>query len=223
MKSKKILILIVIALIVALFVNMMIIKSKQTNKIDMVSEKEIVNEINYTEEEKENIVVESKKEEQKTQEEADITENVSQQELQKQTTIVTQDKKVENPKQAEQPKATQVTTKQKTQVKEQPKQNIKTETQILEQPKVETKTEEKQPETPKCTDIKHGVGVGNSNKWFNSKQEAINFYQGITKTWGDKWEKFEIDDERYQKNCPYGYETWSCPFCEKWTINFYYN
>ncbi len=60
MKSKKILILIVIALIVALFVNMMIIKSKQTNKIDMVSEKEIVNEINYTEEEKENIVVESK-------------------------------------------------------------------------------------------------------------------------------------------------------------------
>ena len=60
MKSKKILILIVIALIVALFVNMMIIKSKQRNKIDMVSEKEIVNEINYTEEEKENIVVESK-------------------------------------------------------------------------------------------------------------------------------------------------------------------
>lgn len=60
MKSKKILVLIIIALIVALFVNMMIIKSKQTNKIDMVSEKEIVNEINYTEEEKENIVVESK-------------------------------------------------------------------------------------------------------------------------------------------------------------------
>lgn len=61
MKSKKILILIVIALIVALFVNMMIIKSKQTNKIDMVSEKEIVNEINNTEEEitEENIVVES--------------------------------------------------------------------------------------------------------------------------------------------------------------------
>ena len=42
-----------------------------------------------------------KKNMQQTQEEADITENVSQQELQKQTTIVTQDKKVENPKQAE--------------------------------------------------------------------------------------------------------------------------
>ena len=42
----------------------------------MVSEKEIVNEINNTEEEitEENIVVESKIEEQKTQEEADIPE-----------------------------------------------------------------------------------------------------------------------------------------------------
>lgn len=81
----------------------------------------------------------------------------------------------------------------------------------------------KEPEKTKCTDSKHGVGVGNSNKWFSSKQDAINYYQGIIKTFGDKWEKFEIDDETYQKNCPYGYETWSCPFCEKWTINFYYN
>lgn len=227
MKSKKILVLIFIALIVALFASILIIKLKQTNKIDMVSEKEIVNEINNTEEEitEENIVVESKIEEQKTQEEADIPEKEkeSQQELQKQITIATQDKKVESPKQAEQSKVTQVITKQKTEINEQLKQDIKTETQIQEQTKFETKVEEKQSETPKCTDTNHGVGVGNSNKWFNSKQEAINYYQGIIKTWGDKWEKFEIDDETYQKNCPYGYETWSCPFCEKWTINFYYN
>lgn len=72
-------------------------------------------------------------------------------------------------------------------------------------------------------DTKHRVGVGNSNKWFNSKQEAINYYQSIIKTWGDKWEKFEIDDETYNKNCPYGYEIWSFPLCGKWTINFYYN
>ena len=227
MKSKKILVLIIIALIVALFASILIIKLKQTNKIDMVSEKEIVNDINNTEEEitEENIVVESKIEEQKTQEEADIPEKEkeSQQELQKQITIATQDKKVESPKQAEQSKVTQVITKQKTEINEQLKQDIKTETQIQEQTKFETKVEEKQSETPKCTDTNHGVGVGNSNKWFNSKQEAINYYQGIIKTWGDKWEKFEIDDETYQKNCPYGYETWSCPFCEKWTINFYYN
>ena len=93
-------------------------------------------------------------------------------------------------------------------------------------PKVqETKSEpikEIEPVTPKCDGFNHGVGVGNSNKWFNSKQEAISYYDGIQKTWGDKWENFEIDSATYDKNCPYGYEVWTCPFCGKWTINFYY-
>lgn len=99
-------------------------------------------------------------------------------------------------------------------------------TQPKEEPKVvETKSEpikESEPVTPKCDGSNHGVGVGNSNKWFNSKQEAINYYDGIQKTWGDKWENFEIDSATYDKNCPYGYEVWTCPFCGKWTINFYY-
>ena len=98
--------------------------------------------------------------------------------------------------------------------------------QPKEEPKVvETKTEpikEPEPVTPKCNGSNHGVGVGNSNKWFNTQQEAINYFDGIQKTWGDKWERFEIDSETYDKNCPYGYEVWSCPFCGKWTINFYY-
>ena len=98
--------------------------------------------------------------------------------------------------------------------------------QPKEEPKVvETKTEpikESEPVTPKCSGSNHGVGVGNSNKWFNTQQEAINYFDGIQKTWGDKWERFEIDSETYDKNCPYGYEVWSCPFCGKWTINFYY-
>ena len=84
-------------------------------------------------------------------------------------------------------------------------------TQPKEEPKVvETKSEpikESEPVTPKCD---------------GSKQEAINYYDGIQKTWGDKWENFEIDSATYDKNCPYGYEVWTCPFCGKWTINFYY-
>lgn len=120
----------------------------------------------------------------------------------------------------EQPKVQEV---QKIQKVEEPIQ--------VSQPKEEIKAVETKPESikepkpviPKCSESNHYIGVGNSNKWFNSKQEAINHYQSIIKTWGDKWEKFEIDDETYQKNCPYGYETWSCPLCEKWTINFYYN
>ena len=123
-------------------------------------------------------------------------------------------------KKIEQPKTQKVQEVQKEETKV---ENI----QPKEEPKVvETKPEsikEPEPVIPKCSESNHYIGVGNSNKWFNSKQETINYYQGIIKTWGDKWEKFEIDDETYQKNCPYGYETWSCPLCEKWTINFYYN
>ena len=231
MKSKKILVLIIIALIVALFVNMMIIKSKTLSFSKIENEKEIVTEINNTDdEEKEDtevIAVENNAEEQEKveeiQQEADIVnvKNTNIQEEPKKDPVVTQEKKVESSKPVEQPRTTPVTTPKKIVEKETTTPVV--ETIIPETPKEETKVEIKQPETPKCSDSKHGVGVGNSNKWFNSKQEAINYYQGIIKTWGDKWEKFEIDDETYQKNCPYGYETWSCPFCEKWTINFYYN
>ena len=231
MKSKKILVLIIIALIMILFANMMIIKSKTLSLSKMENEKEIVTEINNTDdkgkEDTEVIAVENNVEEQEKVEEiqleADIVKvkNTNIQEEPKKDPVVTQEKKVESSKPVEQPKTTPVTTPKKTVEKETTTTVV--ETKIPEQPKEETKVEIKQPETPKCSDGKHGVGVGNSNKWFNSKQEAINYYQGIIKTWGDKWEKFEIDDETYQKNCPYGYETWSCPFCEKWTINFYYN
>lgn len=88
--------------------------------------------------------------------------------------------------------------------------------------------ETKKPSTQKndilrCTTISnHGTGVGNSNKWFNSKSEAIAYYNDLINKLGEKWEKFEIDDDTYYKSCPYGYEVWTCPYCSKWTINFYY-
>lgn len=223
MKSKKILVLIIIALIVILFANIMIIKSKKFSKIE--KEKEIVTEINNTDEkEKEDtevIAVENNVEEQEKVEEiqleADIVKvkNTNIQEEPKKDPVVTQEKKVESSKPVEQAKTIPVTTSKKTVEKET--------TTVPEQPKEEKQRDIKQSEKAKCSDTKHGVGVGNSNKWFSSKQDAINYYQGIIKTWGDKWEKFEINDETYQKNCPYGYETWSCPFCGKWTINLYYN
>ena len=76
---------------------------------------------------------------------------------------------------------------------------------------------------PQCTSTKHGMETGNSNKWFNTKEEAIALYNAEIKKWGDLWTSFQIEDEEYYKNCPYGYEVWSCPYCGKWTINFYYD
>ena len=116
-------------------------------------------------------------------------------------------------------------TKEEKRVEETKEEKIEV-SQPKEEPKViETKPEpikEPEPVTPKCDGSNHGIVVGNSNKWFNTQQEAINYFDGLQKTWGDKWERFEIDSETYDKNCPYRYEVWTCPFCGKWTINFYY-
>ena len=107
-------------------------------------------------------------------------------------------------------------TKEEKRVEETKEEKIEV-SQPTEEPKVvETKTEpikEPEPVTPKCDGSNHGIGVGNSNKWFNTQQEAINYFDGLQKTWGDKWERFEIDSETYYKNCPYRYDVWTCPFC----------
>jgi len=86
-------------------------------------------------------------------------------------------------------------------------------------------TEEKVVE--RCTNTNnHGMGVGNTNKWFSTKAEAIAYYDSEVKRWGDWWEGTDADDTEadatYYKNCPTGYEIWNCMYCSKWTINFYY-
>ena len=79
----------------------------------------------------------------------------------------------------------------------------------------------------RCTNNNnHGMSVGNTGKWFSSKDEAIAYYKSQVKYWGDWWEGTSADDTEadatYKKNCPSGYEVWSCMYCSKWTINFYY-
>lgn len=81
---------------------------------------------------------------------------------------------------------------------------------------------EKVTEKPSCTDTKHGVGVGNSNNWFNSYDEAVSFYNNLIADYSNKAKNGEITYEEYCKKCPYGYETWSCQYCGKWTLNYYF-
>lgn len=94
------------------------------------------------------------------------------------------------------------------------------ETKKAETPKAETQKEE----TPtRCTNNhNHGMDVGNSGQWFLTKNEAIAYYENKINYWGNLWETDQIDDATYYKNCPKGYEIWSCMYCSKWTINFYY-
>ncbi len=76
-------------------------------------------------------------------------------------------------------------------------------------------------ENKKCDRNNHGMSTGNTGLWFETKDEAIATYKAEIKKWGDKWTNDEISDDEYYKNCPYGYEVWSCPYCNKWTLNYY--
>lgn len=96
-----------------------------------------------------------------------------------------------------------------------------------------TDTNNKQEEVKKeetvirCTNNdNHGMSVGNTGKWFNSKDEAVAYYKSEVKRWGEWWEDTDADDteadEIYRKNCPSGHQEWTCMYCRKWTIDFYY-
>ena len=73
-----------------------------------------------------------------------------------------------------------------------------------------------------CVGNKHMIDSGNTGKWFNTKEEADSFYNTEIEKWGKQWENGEIEKDVYLKNCPSGYEVWTCPQCQKWTLNFYY-
>lgn len=127
----------------------------------------------------------------------------------------TQEKIIESPNKVELDEPTQTTEKVNT------AQTDKQEEEKKEQPKQENVNQNDVIEKPKCTDTKHGIGVGNSDKWFNSYNEAIKYYDELINLYSSQVHNGEITAEEYYKLCPYGYETWSCPYCGKWTLNYY--
>lgn len=120
-----------------------------------------------------------------------------------------------------QAQSTKTTTKVETQQAKAETQKV--ETQTPSKPVQEQQVPEEKPVVQRCTNnSNHGIEVGNCNKWYSSKSEAVSAYNSKISEWGSKWENGKIDNETYYKNCPYGYEVWSCPYCNKWTINYYY-
>ena len=176
-----------------------------------------------------------------------ITENAVEENIEKDNVIntVEQNEIVEQSnekiKQTEQPKQTEVETKNtikntttkannKTETqKEVQKQEKQTTTKVEE--KQETKAEEQKPQETKkeenkvvrcTTNNNHGMNIGNSNRWFDTYNSAVAYYDNLISNYGSKLRAEEITIEEYDKKCPCGYETWSCPYCGKWTVNFYY-
>lgn len=77
--------------------------------------------------------------------------------------------------------------------------------------------------TSGCANGNHSMPTGNCGKWFNSRNEAISYNDAVCDKWNNKIDNNEISYSEYVKNCPSGYECWSCSRCGKWTINFKYN
>lgn len=77
--------------------------------------------------------------------------------------------------------------------------------------------------TSGCANGNHSMPTGNCGKWFNSRNEAISYNDAVCNKWNNKIDNNEISYSEYVKNCPSGYECWSCSRCGKWTINFKYH
>lgn len=225
MKKKIVIISIISVLLVVIGVTSYCVSRNKISNIkvseDSILENDLSSvEIDNDEENTENLIVE----EEQSIDESD--KELEEQIVEKETAIQPQTQQVKASSKTTSKVETQKAETKSEVVKETSttKEETPTKVDIPSTTAVEQKQETKAVETPtRCTNNNnHGMNAGNSGKWFNSKQEAVNYYDSLIKTWGDKWENFEIDSETYDKNCPYGYEVWTCPFCGKWTINFYY-
>lgn len=70
---------------------------------------------------------------------------------------------------------------------------------------------------------KHTMPTGNIGKWFDSQSDVKNYWNEVNEKYEQQYRDGVITYEEYMKKAPYGYETWSCSTCGKWTGNFKYN
>lgn len=68
----------------------------------------------------------------------------------------------------------------------------------------------------------HTMPTGNMGKWFDSLSSLKQYYNSVVSEWNNKADSGQISEDEYAKNCPAGYEYWSCATCGKWTGNFKY-
>ena len=76
----------------------------------------------------------------------------------------------------------------------------------------------------RCTNNNnHSMSCGNMGKWFNSRDEVDNYWVQVDNNYAKQYLDGTITFKEYGEKSPYGYESWSCSYCGKWTGNFKYN
>ena len=79
-------------------------------------------------------------------------------------------------------------------------------------------------ESSHCTNNNnHSIKCGNMGKWFSSRDEIDKYWVEIDNYYFKQYQTGKITYEEYCKKSPYGYESWSCSYCGKWTGNFKYD
>ena len=236
-KNKKLIIIltaiIVILIIGAIFIYIAITKDLFNNTKTSISQSEVSQVENIKEADKENEIIDNNPEEvsnniqeqientennniQNNQPEADTTTKVIEQNNQS----MTQTKETKAVNQNTKAVETKTTTKSTKAQEETPKtvqSNSQPQTPVTQQ----TTPKQEEPKQIQCSGNNHLIGTGNTGRWFNTRQEAINYYNSTYANWSKKWENFEIDDDTFNKNCPNRYEIYQC-ICGKWTIDFFY-
>ena len=69
----------------------------------------------------------------------------------------------------------------------------------------------------------HSIKCGNIGRWFNSRDEVDNYWVQVDNNYAKQYLDGTITFKEYGEKSPYGYESWSCSYCGKWTGNFKYN
>ena len=69
----------------------------------------------------------------------------------------------------------------------------------------------------------HSMSCGNMGRWFNSRDELDNYWVQVDNDYYKQYQNGIITFKEYGEKSPYGYESWSCSYCGKWTGNFKYN
>lgn len=80
-----------------------------------------------------------------------------------------------------------------------------------------------QKETHCTNNNNHSMSCGNMGKWFNSRDEVDNYWVQVDNDYYKQYQNGIITFKEYGEKSPYGYESWSCSYCGKWTGNFKYN
>jgi len=85
---------------------------------------------------------------------------------------------------------------------------------------IESKKDEVVENTKK--EEKKEIPKSNHDISFNSQDEVKEYWNDTLKEYSRKLDSGEIETyEEYARECPYGYECWTCAVCGKWLIRFY--